>query len=107
MRTRRSSWARRAGIVIVSGCGCICTPHSRSGVAHRRYILLCKLQTLTAPGTTEKVLFKGRTLFLGQSPQEVRLDRLIWIGGAATNFDTVMLSQLAVRDKHQKVLIVN
>ena len=40
-------------------------------------------------GTTEKVLFKRRTLFLGQSTQKVRLDRLVWIGGAATNLHNV------------------
>ena len=91
----------------LSAGGCICAPHSRSGVAHRRYILLCKLQTLAAPGTTKEMIFEGRTLLLGQSTQKVRLDRLFWIGGAATNFHGLMLSQLAVRDKHQKVLIAN
>ena len=53
------------------------------------------------------MIFEGRTLLLGQSTQKVRLDRLIWIGGALTNFHGLMLSQLAVRDKHQKVLIAN
>jgi hypothetical protein len=40
---------------------------SNRDVAHRRYKLVCKLQTLAAPETSKEMIFKGRTLFLGQS----------------------------------------
>ena len=62
-------------------------------MAHRCYEFVRKLQTLAATGATEKVLFKGYTLLFGQFTQKVRLDRLIWIGGAPTNFHTLILSQ--------------
>jgi hypothetical protein len=72
--------------------GRTCVPQSLLSVAQCCNKVVCKLQTLTALGTTEKVIFESRTLFLGQSPQKVCLDRLIWIGGAATNLHTLMLS---------------
>jgi hypothetical protein len=72
-------------------------------VAHRRYKVVCELQTLAASGTTEKVIFKGRTLFLGQSSQEVRLDRLFWIDWAANHLHALILSYQAAPAKCQKL----
>jgi len=61
-------------------------------MARRRYEVVCELQTLAAAGATEKVIFKNRTLFLGQRMRKVRLDDLVWIGWAAIDFHALMLA---------------
>jgi hypothetical protein len=35
-------------------------------VAHRRYKIVCKLEKLAAPWTTNEMIFKGCTLFFGR-----------------------------------------
>jgi hypothetical protein len=69
-------------------CGPTHAPQLLGSVLHRFYEGVGKLQTLGATRATEKVLFKRHALFLGQASQKVCLDRLIWIGGAQTNFHT-------------------
>lgn len=61
-------------------------------MAHCCNKVVCELQPLAATRTTEKVIFKNRTLLVGQSTREVRVDRLIRISWAAINFHTSMLT---------------
>jgi hypothetical protein len=83
--------------------GCSYAPQSLSGVAHCCNEVVCELQTLATPRTTEKVIFKNRNLLFRQSTREVRVDRFIRIGWAAINLHTLMLMDSGFLDKYQNI----
>ena len=79
------------------------TPRNHSVATYCCNEGVCKLQTLAAPRTTEKVIFKNRDLMFRQSTREVRVDRFIRIGWAAIKLHTLMLTDSGFLGKNQNI----
>jgi hypothetical protein len=89
----------------LSAGGSACASQSTSRAAHCFDKVVCELQAVAAPGTTEKVVFEDYTLFFGQSTRKVRLDCLFKVGWAAIYRHDVILTDYGLLDKPQKEVI--